>query len=50
MTKNGTSDAGACPYKQAPLAHSDFEAMAWEAANAKAKELGWFAASPNARS
>ena len=25
----------------APMSHKDFEAMAWEAASAKAKELGW---------
>lgn len=24
-----------------PMDHRDFEAMAWEAANAKARELGW---------
>ena len=27
--------------KEAPMSHKDFEAMAWEAAQAKAKELGW---------
>ena len=27
--------------KAAPMSHKDFEAMAWEAANAKARELGW---------
>ena len=27
--------------KAAPMAHEDFEALAWEAANAKARELGW---------
>ena len=27
--------------KKAPMSHQDFEAMAWEAANAKARELGW---------
>ena len=27
--------------KQAPMSHKDFEAMAWEAANQKARELGW---------
>jgi hypothetical protein len=32
--------------KAAPLSHQDFEAMAWEAANAKAKEVGWLEAGP----
>jgi hypothetical protein len=27
--------------KEAPMRHEEFEAMAWEAANAKARELGW---------
>ena len=27
--------------KKAPMYHEQFEAMAWEAANAKAQELGW---------
>jgi hypothetical protein len=27
--------------KAVPIRHEDFEAMAWEAANAKARELGW---------
>ena len=27
--------------KKAPLYHEEFEAKAWEAANAKARELGW---------
>lgn len=27
--------------KSAPMAHRDFEALAWEAANAKARALGW---------
>ena len=27
--------------KKAPIYHEEFEAMAWEAANAKARELGW---------
>jgi hypothetical protein len=26
---------------EAPMSHKDFEALAWEAANAKARELGW---------
>jgi hypothetical protein len=30
--------------KAAPMSHQDFEAMAWEAANAKAKEVGWLEA------
>lgn len=25
----------------APMSHEDFEVLAWEAANAKARELGW---------
>lgn len=27
--------------KAAPMSHQDFEAMAWEAAHDKARELGW---------
>ena len=27
--------------KKAPMYHEEFEAMAWEAANARARELGW---------
>jgi hypothetical protein len=27
--------------KDAPMTHEDFEALAWEAANEKARELGW---------
>jgi hypothetical protein len=27
--------------KEAPMYHADFEDLAWEAANAKARELGW---------
>ena len=27
--------------KEAPMSHRDFEAMAWEAANQQARELGW---------
>ena len=27
--------------KKVPMYHEEFEAMAWEAANAKARELGW---------
>jgi hypothetical protein len=27
--------------KQAPMSHKDFEAIAWEAATHKARELGW---------
>jgi hypothetical protein len=27
--------------KEAPIYHADFENLAWEAANAKARELGW---------
>ena len=30
--------------KKAPMSHQDFEALAWEAANAKARELGWLEA------
>jgi hypothetical protein len=30
----------------AAMSHKDFEAMAWEAAIAKAKELGWIAIRP----
>jgi hypothetical protein len=29
--------------KDAPLYHKEFERLAWEAANAKARELGWIA-------
>ena len=29
--------------RAAPMAHKDFEALAWEAANAKARDLGWIA-------
>jgi hypothetical protein len=25
----------------APMSHEDFEVLAWKAANAKARELGW---------
>jgi hypothetical protein len=32
--------------KAAPMSHQDFEAMAWEAANAKASEVGWLEAGP----
>jgi hypothetical protein len=35
--------------KAARMSHQDFEVMAWEAANAKAKELGWIV-KPNAES
>jgi hypothetical protein len=27
--------------KSAPITNKEFEALAWEAANAKARELGW---------
>jgi hypothetical protein len=27
--------------KAAPMSHKDFEALAWDAANAKAREIGW---------
>jgi hypothetical protein len=27
--------------KEAPMCHADFENLAWEAANARARELGW---------
>src|SRR5688572_24473038 len=27
--------------REAPMSHKDFEALAWTAANAKARELGW---------
>jgi len=27
--------------KEASISHKEFEAMAWEAANNKARELGW---------
>jgi hypothetical protein len=27
--------------KKAPMYHEEFEGMAWEAANTKARELGW---------
>ena len=27
--------------KEAPMSHRDFEALAWKAANEKARELGW---------
>jgi len=29
--------------KGAPLYHEEFEKLAWEAANSKARELGWIA-------
>ena len=32
--------------KAAPMAHEDFDALAWEAANAKARELGWIVSTP----
>jgi hypothetical protein len=28
--------------KKSVLSHREFETLAWEAANAKARELGWF--------
>jgi hypothetical protein len=27
--------------REAPMSHEDFESLAWTAANAKARELGW---------
>jgi hypothetical protein len=30
--------------KEAPIYHEEFDNLAWEAANAKARELGWIGA------